>query len=141
MTCTGPGGDVTRSVTVTEKTAILPTLSLNIVDLNSNVVNDTNPVYPGEAVTVTWNPTNMTSCSGTLANFSSTPGSVVNVPTFPSSSPYPYQYTYTIDCTGSDSLPYSESKIIESTRDNGVCDDGETYPLAPEDCPFTMQPI
>ncbi|MBU0723041.1 PKD domain-containing protein [Patescibacteria group bacterium] len=137
LTCTGPGGSVTKSATVTEK--ISPTLSLDITDLSGNVVNDSNPVYPGESVTITWNPVSMTSCSGTLTNFSSIPGSVANVPTFPSSPPY--KYTYTINCAGMNGLSYSASKVVKSTRDNGVCDPGETYSTSPKDCPFTVEPF
>lgn len=131
------GDDITGSVTVTVKEK--PTLSLDITDSSNKVVDDDNFIYPGEAITIAWKYTNMASCSGTLTDFSSTPGSVVNVPTFPSSPPY--EYTYTINCTGLDGSPYSVSKTVYSTRDNGICDDGETYPIAPEDCPFKMSPF
>ncbi|MBU1956284.1 right-handed parallel beta-helix repeat-containing protein [Patescibacteria group bacterium] len=139
LTCTGPGGSITDSATVTEKSS--STLSLSVVDLNNVVVDDYNPIYPGESVTVEWIPDNMASCSGipTDLGFSSTPGSVVHTPIFSNTPPPPYEYTYTINCTGLDSSLHSESVTIKSTRDNGICDPGETYPTAPKDCPFTYE--
>ncbi|MBU1246942.1 hypothetical protein KJ973_02765 [Patescibacteria group bacterium] len=139
LTCTGPGGSIKDSATVTEKSS--STLSLSVVDLNNVVVDDYNPIYPGESVTVEWIPVNMSSCSGIPTNlgFSSTHGSVVHTPIFSNTPPPPYEYTYTINCTGLDSSLHSESVTIKSTRDNGICDPGETYPTAPKDCPFTYE--
>ena len=120
-----------------------------------------NPIYPGGTVTIKWRSENTDGCTGVTDDGVAPSGdadsgifgllitSVGNpvddkeytVLHTPSIDPK-ILYRYTITCTDSSSGDsVSTSKSISSTRDNGVCDDGETYSTAPEDCPFETEPF
>ena len=85
MTCTGPGGSITRSATVTVSAAASPpTLSVSVSPTSINL---------GESVTFSWSSSNATSCTGSRGGSYPTSGSFSHTP--PS-----LPYTYGMTCTG-----------------------------------------
>ena len=84
MTCTGSGGSVTRSVTVSQTAASPPTLSVSVNPTSINL---------GESTTFSWSSTNATSCTGSRGGSYATSGSF-------SATPPSLPYTYGMSCTG-----------------------------------------
>ncbi len=84
MTCTGSGGSVTRSVTVSQVAASPPTLSVSVSPTS---------IFLGESVTFSWSSSNATSCTGSRGGSYPTSGSFSHTP--PS-----LPYTYGMTCTG-----------------------------------------
>ncbi len=81
VTCTGPGGSVTKSVTINVTTTPAPTLTLT--------ANPTS-VYSGQSTTLTWSSTNATSC--VAPDSSALSGNVTAAPS--------QTNTYDVTCTG-----------------------------------------
>ena len=112
---THDGQVVTLAYTVIGGIVLPPTLTL---------IPDANPITEGDDVTLTWNTTNVTSCSApwtssTAANDSET---LTNVTT---------TQTYTITCTGTDgSTPTADTTVTVTPLPNLTADVGAITPSA-----------
>src|SRR3989338_7368125 len=85
MTCTGSGGSITRSATVTVSAVVNPpTLSVSV---------NPSSITAGQSTTFSWSSSNATSCTGSRGGSYPTSGSFVD---YPSSTT-----TYGMTCTGS----------------------------------------
>ena len=84
MTCTGSGGSITRSATVTVSAVVNPpTLSVSV---------NPSSITAGQSTTFSWSSSNATSCTGSRGGSYPTSGSFVDYPSVTT--------TYGLTCTG-----------------------------------------
>ena len=118
ISCTGGGGTVTDSITVTKPT--LPTATLQIKAFGSWGTNDVT-ITESDGIALKWNSTDATGCSGTGSGFSASAASgtdwQITEPTAGNS------ITYTVTCSGaggSDSDSITVTKPVACTASSSV---------------------